>query len=146
MCGILTYNYGSTFALATVGTMTAYTALTLSVTSWRTKFRKQMNTADNDAASKSVDSLLNYESVKYFGNEKYETEQYDKFLKEYEIAGVKTAQSLGVLNIGQNAVFSVALTGMMYLAANGIIDGWSGFGSSILEMHHTQTLHSLHAT
>ena len=103
--------------------MAAYTAFTLAITSWRTKFRREMNSADNHAAAKSVDSLLNFEAVKYFGNEKFETKQYDHYLQQYEVAGIKTAQSLGALNVGQNAVFSVALTGMMYLAVNGIVEG-----------------------
>jgi ABC transporter ATM len=82
-----------------------------------------MNSADNKAAAKSVDSLLNFEAVKYFGNEAYETKQYDAHLQRYEVAGIKTAQSLGALNVGQNAIFSIALTGMMWLAASGINDG-----------------------
>ena len=121
--GILAYQYGPSFAIATVTTMGAYTAFTLAITSWRTKFRREMNSADNNAAAKSVDSLLNFEAVKYFGNEKFETKQYDRYLQQYEVAGIKNPQSLGGLKVGENAVFSVALTGMMWLAVNGIAEG-----------------------
>ncbi|KAF2273985.1 iron-sulfur clusters transporter atm1, mitochondrial precursor [Westerdykella ornata] len=120
VCGILTYQYGAQFALITAATMTAYAAFTILTTSWRTKFRKQANAADNKAATTAVDSLINYEAVKYFNNEKYEIARYDKCLQAYEKASIKVATSLAFLNTGQNIIFSSALTAMMYLAANGV--------------------------
>ncbi|EOD49554.1 putative iron-sulfur clusters transporter atm1 protein [Neofusicoccum parvum UCRNP2] len=123
VCGILTYQYGAQFAAITVATMVAYTGFTITTTAWRTKFRKQANAADNKAATVAVDSLINYEAVKYFNNEKFEVGRYDKALQAYEKASIKVATSLAFLNSGQNLIFSSALTAMMYLAANGVATG-----------------------
>ncbi|KAH7063056.1 iron ABC-transporter-like protein [Macrophomina phaseolina] len=123
VCGILTYQYGAQFAAITAATMVAYTGFTITTTSWRTKFRKQANAADNKAATVAVDSLINYEAVKYFNNEKFEVNRYDKALQAYEQASIKVATSLAFLNSGQNIIFSSALTAMMYLAANGVATG-----------------------
>lgn len=123
VCGILTYQYGAKFALITGITMAAYTAFTILTTSWRTKFRKQANAADNRAATVAVDSLINYEAVKHFNNEKYEVGRYDQALHLYEQASIKVATSLAFLNSGQNLIFSSALTAMMFLAADGVATG-----------------------
>ncbi|EON63797.1 iron-sulfur clusters transporter atm1, mitochondrial [Coniosporium apollinis CBS 100218] len=123
VCGILTYQYGAQFAVITATTMVAYTAFTILTTSWRTKFRKAANAADNRAATVAVDSLINYEAVKYFNNEKYEVSRYDSALKAYEAASIRIATSLALLNSGQNLIFSSALTAMMYLAASGVASG-----------------------
>jgi ATP-binding cassette, subfamily B (MDR/TAP), member 7 len=123
VCGILTYQYGSQFAAITVGTMSIYTAFTIWTTAWRTKFRRQTNAADNKASTVAVDSLINYEAVKYFNNEKFEVARYDKSLREYEKSSIKVATSLAFLNSGQNIIFSSALTAMMYLGAKGIAAG-----------------------
>ncbi|KAL8807128.1 MAG: hypothetical protein Q9200_004794 [Gallowayella weberi] len=123
VCGILTYQYGPKFALITAGTMTAYAAFTIITTSWRTKFRKQANAADNQGATVAVDSLINFEAVKYFNNEKYEVGRYDSALKAYENASIKVTTSLAFLNSGQNLIFSSALAAMMYLAADGVAKG-----------------------
>ncbi|KAF2269157.1 iron-sulfur clusters transporter atm1, mitochondrial precursor [Lojkania enalia] len=132
VCGILTYNYGAKFALITGATMVAYSAFTILTTSWRTKFRKQANAADNKAATVAVDSLINYEAVKYFNNEKYEVARYDKALQAYEKASIKVATSLAFLNSGQNIIFSSALTAMMYLAANGVATGQLTVGDLVM--------------
>ena len=132
VCGILTYQYGIKFAAITATTMAAYTAFTITTTSWRTKFRKQANAADNRGATVAVDSLINYEAVKYFNNEKYELGRYDKALKDYEKASIKVATSLAFLNSGQNFIFSSALTAMMYLAANGVAAGSLTVGDLVL--------------
>ncbi|KAF2743861.1 iron-sulfur clusters transporter atm1, mitochondrial precursor [Sporormia fimetaria CBS 119925] len=132
VCGILTYQYGAHFALITGTTMAAYTAFTILTTSWRTKFRKQANAADNKAATTAVDSLINYEAVKYFNNEKYEIARYDKSLQAYEKASIKVATSLAFLNSGQNIIFSSALTAMMYLAANGVATGELTVGDLVM--------------
>ena len=123
VCGILAYQYGPKFAAITAATMVAYTAFTVVTTSWRTKFRKQANSADNQGATVAVDSLINFEAVKYFNNEKFEVGRYDKALSNYEKASIKVTTSLSLLNAGQNLIFSSALSGMMYLAADGIATG-----------------------
>lgn len=132
VCGILTYQYGWQFAAITGTTMTAYAAFTILTTSWRTKFRKQANAADNKAATVAVDSMINYEAVKYFNNEKYEVGRYDAALKDYEKASIKVATSLAFLNSGQNIIFSSALTAMMYLAANGVATGELSVGDLVM--------------
>ncbi|KAK7516240.1 P-loop containing nucleoside triphosphate hydrolase protein [Phyllosticta citriasiana] len=132
VCGILTYQYGAQFAFITAATMVAYTAFTITTTSWRTKFRKQANAADNKAATVAVDSLINYEAVKYFNNEKHEVARYDKALQSYEDASIKVATSLAFLNSGQNMIFSTALTAMMYLAADGVAAGSLTVGDLVM--------------
>ncbi|KAL4779726.1 P-loop containing nucleoside triphosphate hydrolase protein [Aspergillus varians] len=123
VCGILTHQYGLKFAAITATTMLAYSAFTIATTAWRTKFRKQANAADNRGATVAVDSLINYEAVKYFNNEKFEVARYDKALKKYEDASIKVTTSLAFLNSGQNMIFSSALAGMMYFAADGVAAG-----------------------
>lgn len=123
VCAILTYQYGGQFAAITLTTMAAYTGFTITTTAWRTKFRRQANAADNKASTVAVDSLINYESVKYFNNEAYEVSRYDAALKQYEKSSIKVATSLAFLNSGQNIIFSSALTAMMYLGAKGIAAG-----------------------
>ncbi|KAL4913696.1 P-loop containing nucleoside triphosphate hydrolase protein [Aspergillus aurantiobrunneus] len=123
VCGILTHQYGLKFAAITAVTMLAYSAFTITTTAWRTKFRKQANAADNRGATVAVDSLINYEAVKYFNNEKFEVARYDKALKAYEDASIKVTTSLAFLNSGQNMIFSSALAGMMWLAADGVAAG-----------------------
>ncbi|GAA5844949.1 hypothetical protein JCM3766R1_000342 [Sporobolomyces carnicolor] len=132
VCGILSYKFGWDFAAVTLGTMAAYSWFTIKTTAWRTKFRKQANAADNRAATMSVDSLINYEAVKYFNNEAFEVRQYDKAMKDYTKASVKISTSLAALNIGQNMIFSTALTGMMYLGAKGILDGSMTVGDLVM--------------
>ncbi|KAI4111345.1 MAG: hypothetical protein LQ339_000544 [Xanthoria mediterranea] len=132
VCGILTYQYGPKFAIITAATMTAYTAFTIITTSWRTKFRKQTNAADNQGATVAVDSLINFEAVKYFNNEKYEVGRYDAALKAYEAASIKVTTSLAFLNSGQNVIFSSALAAMMYLAADGVANGSLTVGDLVM--------------
>jgi len=132
VCGILTYQYGVKYAAITILTMGAYTAFTIWTTAWRTKFRRQANAADNKASTLAVDSLINYETVKYFNNEKFEVARYDKALKDYEKSSIKIQTSLAFLNSGQNVIFSTALTGMMYLAANGVAEGTMTVGDLVM--------------
>lgn len=112
--------------------MTAYTAFTILTTSWRTKFRKSANAADNDGATVAVDSLINFEAVKYFNNEKYEITRYDTALRNYENASIKVTTSLAFLNSGQNVIFSSALGVMMYLAADGVASGTLTVGDLVM--------------
>lgn len=112
--------------------MVAYSAFTVATTAWRTKFRRQANAADNRGATVAVDSLINYEAVKYFNNEKFEVARYDKALKHYEDSSIKVTTSLALLNSGQNMIFSTALAGMMYLAADGVASGQLTVGDLVM--------------
>ncbi|EMG50110.1 Transporter ATM1, mitochondrial [Candida maltosa Xu316] len=132
VCGILTYNYGASFAAMTFVTMMLYSIFTIRTTAWRTKFRRQANAADNKAASVALDSLINYESVKIFNNEQYQASKYDKSLVKYQQASVKVATSLAFLNAGQNFIFTSALTAMMYMGCQGVIDGSLTVGDLVL--------------
>ncbi|KAK5623985.1 ATP-binding cassette sub- B member 7, mitochondrial [Crenichthys baileyi] len=130
--GILYYKCGGQFAAVALGTLSAYTIFTILVTQWRTRFRIEMNKADNAAGNAAIDSLLNYETVKYFNNEKYEAERYDEFLKIYESSSLKTTSTLAMLNFGQSAIFSVGLTAIMLLASNGIAAGTMTVGDLVM--------------
>ncbi|KND92987.1 Iron-sulfur clusters transporter ATM1, mitochondrial [Tolypocladium ophioglossoides CBS 100239] len=132
VCGILTWQYGAKFAAVTALTMVGYTTFTIWTTAWRTKFRRQANAADNRASTVAVDSLINYEAVKYFNNEKFEVSRYDKALREYEKSSIKVATSLAFLNSGQNIIFSSALTAMMYFAADGVANGSLTVGDLVM--------------
>ncbi|XP_011660832.2 ATP-binding cassette sub-family B member 7, mitochondrial isoform X4 [Strongylocentrotus purpuratus] len=130
--GIMYYKFGSPFAVITVMCIGAYSLFTLSITAWRTKFRVHMNKADNEAGNQAIDSLINYETVKYFNNEKWEVNNYDKNLALYEHASLKTATSLALLNFGQNFIFSASLAGVMVLASQGIIAGQLTVGDLVM--------------
>ncbi|KAF7295148.1 hypothetical protein MIND_01053300 [Mycena indigotica] len=132
VCGILTYKFGWDFAALTVTTLAAYTWFTIRTTSWRTRFRREANQADNKAASSAVDSLMNFEAVKHFNNESYEIAQYDKHLREYEQSSIKITTSLAFLNSGQAVIFSSALTGAMLMAAQGVANGTMSVGELVM--------------
>jgi ATP-binding cassette subfamily B (MDR/TAP) protein 7 len=129
---ILGLKCGAAFAGISLGCVGVYAAFTLGVTQWRTKFRIYMNQAENEAGNKAIDSLINYETVKYFNNEKFEADRYDGVLKKYESASLKTNTSLALLNFGQNAIFSAALSGIMVLAAHEIIKGNMTVGDLVM--------------
>uniref|UniRef100_T1JCD1 Iron-sulfur clusters transporter ABCB7, mitochondrial n=1 Tax=Strigamia maritima TaxID=126957 RepID=T1JCD1_STRMM len=129
---ILYYKCGGTFALISLGCIGAYTTYTLGITQWRTAFRIKMNKAENEAGAKAIDSLINYETVKYFNNESYEADQYDKVLKKYEDAALKTSTSLAFLNFGQNVIFSVSLSAIMILASKEIMSGSMTIGDLVM--------------
>jgi len=129
---ILYYKFGIQYALVAVGCISGYALFTLAVTQWRTRFRVEMNKADQEAGNKAIDSLINYETVKYFCNEKYEAEQYDVFLKRYQVASLNTTTSLAMLNWGQNAIFSTGLTVIMMMACQGIEAGTMTVGDLVM--------------
>lgn len=130
--GILSYNYGVNFALVALATMLAYSVFTIQTTTWRARFRRRANAADNKAATVALDSLINFESVKYFNNEGYQAIKYDSALSQYEKASIQVQQSLAFLNAGQNFIFSSALTAMMYMACCGVADGSLTVGDLVL--------------
>ena len=121
--GIMYYKFGAEFATITLGCIAAYSAFTLGITQWRTKFRVHMNRAENESGNQAIDSLINYETVKYFNNEEFEAKRYDSLLQKYTDASLKTTTSLALLNFGQNAIFSASLATIMVLTAKGIIAG-----------------------
>ncbi|XP_049822475.1 iron-sulfur clusters transporter ABCB7, mitochondrial [Aethina tumida] len=129
---ILGLKCGAAFAGISLGCVAVYSLYTLTVTQWRTKFRVYMNQAENEAGNKAIDSLINYETVKYFNNEEFEADRYNNVLKKYESASLKTTSSLALLNFGQNAIFSAALSGIMILAAQEIIKGNMSVGDLVM--------------
>lgn len=132
VCGILTYNYGPAFAAVTLLTMLTYSIFTIKTTTWRTTFRREANIADQKAASVALDSLINYETVKYFNNEALQASRYDKALETYKNSSIKVATSLAFLNAGQNLIFSTALTAMMYMACQNVSAGLLSVGDLVL--------------
>jgi ABC-type transport system involved in Fe-S cluster assembly fused permease/ATPase subunit len=132
VCGILWNLYNFWFALVTLVTITGYIGYTLAVTEWRIKFRRRMNEADEEANTKAIDSLLNYETVKYFNNEQHESRRYDVALQIYEQAGVASRTSLSLLNIGQAAIIAIGVTVMMGMAADGVVTGRMTVGDFVL--------------
>ena len=131
-CGILWKLYGIHFALVTLGTLLAYIGWTLSITEWRLKYRRVMNATDSEANTKAIDSLLNFETVKYFGNEDHEASRFDEALRAYEVAAVKSGTSLAFLNIGQGLIIATGVTGSMIMAAYGVQDGSMTIGDFVL--------------
>jgi ATP-binding cassette subfamily B (MDR/TAP) protein 7 len=132
VCGILTWQFGVQYAAITALTMAAYTAFTIRTTSWRTRFRRQANAADNRASTVTVDALINYEAVKYFNNEAFEVARYDAALRDYERSSIKIQTSLAFLNSGQSVIFSSALTAMMWMAADGVAAGTLTVGDLVM--------------
>ncbi len=124
--------YDGVFALITAVTIAVYIAFTLGVTEWRTKFRRAMNETDSEASTKAIDSLLNFETVKYFCNEAHEAGRYDKALARYEHAASKSKVTLSLLNMGQGGVIAIGLTLVMIRAAQGVADGSMTLGDFVL--------------
>ena len=132
VCGILWGFYEASFALATLATILGYIAFTFAVTDWRIKFRREMNERDSEANTKAIDSLLNFETVKYFANEAHEAERFDKALRAYERAAVKSQTTLSALNIGQGIIIAGGLVTVMLLAARGVARGTMTVGDFVL--------------
>ena len=121
--GILFYLYGPWYAVITLTTISFYFYLTFQITEWRNEFRKRMNKADNEVSTKMVDSLLNFETVKYFNNEKFEFDRLDKSLEDYELAANQSRHSLSLLNIAQTFIITTGITLMLVMSAYGIKTG-----------------------
>lgn len=132
VAAILLAKYDAAFAIITFATVTLYIAFTLIVTEWRMKFRRTMNEMDSKANTRAIDSLLNYETVKYFGNEEYEARRYDEKLAVWEQAAVRNQTSLSFLNFGQGAIIAIGITWLMFLAAQGVVDGTLTMGDLVL--------------
>ncbi len=132
VCVILAYAFDIWYSVVTAVTVIVYMVFTFAVTEWRTRFRREMNDLDTEANTKAVDSLLNYETVKYFGNEEHETRRFDRSMTGYERAAIRTATSLSLLNTGQTLIFSTGLTLLMLMAANGIAQGALTVGSFVM--------------
>ncbi len=129
---ILLTQYDSIFAIITTSTILLYIIYTLAVTEWRMRFRRTMNEMDSKANNQAIDSLLNYETVKYFNNEAYELQRYDQTLSSWETSAIKNQTSLSLLNIGQGTIISVGLTLLMILAGQGVVDGSLSLGDLVL--------------
>ena len=126
------YQFGASHAGVVLATIAAYCGFTVGITQWRTQFRRDMNRLENEASGRVVDSLVNYETVQYFNNLQHEGERYDTSLKGYQNAALQAQQSLSLLNFGQAAIFSVGLTGIMYLTSNQILEGTATVGDLVL--------------
>ncbi|MGI4747317.1 MAG: ABCB family ABC transporter ATP-binding protein/permease [Janthinobacterium lividum] len=120
------------FAMATLTTVVVYVGFTIAFTGWRIGIRRKMNEVESEASTKALDSLLNYETVKYFGNEGHEARRYDETQARYERAAVRTQVSLNMLNIGQSTIIAVALAAIMLMAAQGVASGKLSVGKFVL--------------
>lgn len=129
---ILLSNYDIWFSIIIFSTLVAYIALTLLVTERRMIFRRTMNDMDSKANTRAIDSLLNYETVKYFGNESWEAERYDEHLKKWETAAVRNQTSLAALNAGQSGIIAIGVTLLMLLASDGVVKGSMSLGDLVL--------------
>ncbi|MDK9723323.1 MAG: ABC transporter ATP-binding protein/permease [Sterolibacteriaceae bacterium MAG5] len=130
--GILVARYDWTFALITGVTLTLYVTYTITVTNWRTKIRREANEIDSAANVRAIDSLLNYETVKYFNNERWELARYDEQMQKWEAAQVRTQVSLSWLNLGQAGIIAVGVSLMMWRAAVGVTTGAMTVGDIVL--------------
>lgn len=132
VAGILLWRYDWTFAVLTLGTIAAYIVFTLLVTERRMVYRRSMNDLDSKANSKAIDALLNYETVKYFGNERYEYERYDDNLGRWVDSAVKNQVSLNLLNMGQGVIITLGITLLLWRSAAGVVQGTMSVGDVVL--------------
>ncbi|MBI5007827.1 MAG: ABC transporter ATP-binding protein/permease [Nitrosomonadales bacterium] len=132
VAGILFVKYDPWFAIITFLTLALYIAFTLVVTEWRMVFRRTMNDMDSKANTRAIDSLINYETVKYFGNERYEVARYDEQMQRWEVSAVRNQTSLATLNAGQSIIIAVGVTLLMLLAADGVVKGTMTIGDLVL--------------
>ncbi len=132
VAAILFSKYSPWFAIITFATLVVYIAFTLFITEWRMVYRRTMNDMDSKANTRAVDSLLNYETVKYFGNENFEAQRYDEQLGKWEGAAVQNQTSLAALNAGQSVIIAIGVTALMLLAADGVAKGSMTIGDLVL--------------
>ena len=132
ICAVLVTLFDVRYLVVVVVTMIAYVWFTFAVTEWRVRIRRQMNNHDNEANQRAIDSLLNFETVKYFGAESREAERYDGAMQQYEGAALKTAWSLGAINIGQAVIVNAGLVLVMVMAARGVSDGTLTVGDFVM--------------
>jgi ATP-binding cassette subfamily B protein len=132
VAAILLAKFDWRFAAVTFSAVAVYIVFTVSVTEWRMDIRRRANELDSKANTRAIDSLLNYETVKYFNNEEYEARRYDENLRTYESAAVKIEASLGILNVGQSLVIAIAVTLLMILAAEGVVSSSLTLGDLVL--------------
>ena len=129
---LLAVKFDVWFAWITLIALVAYIAFTVTVTEWRTQFRKQMNELDSHAQSRAIDSLLNFETVKYFNNEAFEAQRYDENLERYRRASVKSQTTLSLLNTGQQLIIACSLVAMLWRATQGVVDGRMTLGDLVM--------------
>ena len=129
---ILLHNYAAIFALVTFSTVMVYVIFTVKITEWRMDHRHAMNRLDSQSSNQSIDSLINYETVKYFNNEQLELERYDRTLGEWEDMAVKSQTSMSILNFGQGAIIAIGVTLIMFLATQGVVDGSLSLGDLVM--------------
>jgi ATP-binding cassette subfamily B protein len=129
---LLAVKFDAAFAWITVAALAAYIAFTVIVTEWRTQFRRQMNELDSTAHTRAIDSLLNYETVKYFGNEAFEARRYDESLERLRRAALKSQSTLSLLNTGQQVIIAVALVAMLWRATEGVAAGRLTLGDLVM--------------
>ena len=132
VAAILFVKYDPWFAIITFATLVLYIAFTLVVTEWRMVFRRTMNDMDSKANTRAIDSLINYETVKYFGNERYEVQRYDEQMQRWEVSAVRNQTSLATLNAGQSIIIAIGVTLLMLLAADGVVRGTMTIGDLVL--------------
>jgi ATP-binding cassette subfamily B protein len=129
---LLAVKFDVWFAWITIAALIIYITFTITVTEWRTQFRKKMNELDSTAHSRAIDSLLNYETVKYFNNEEFEARRYDESLEKYRRAAVKSQTTLSLLNTGQQLIIATALVVMLWRATLGVVDGRMTLGDLVM--------------
>ena len=129
---LLAVQFDIWFAIITISALVVYITFTITVTEWRTQYRKKMNELDSSAHSRAIDSLLNYETVKYFNNEEFEAKRYDEHLENYRRAALKSQTTLSVLNTGQQLIIATALVAMLWRATQGVVDGRMTLGDLVM--------------
>ena len=132
VCGVLWAFFDFWFALVTFASVVIYAGFTFTISEWRIKYRRQMNETDQVANTRAIDSLLNYETVKYFGNEEHEARRFDHALARYETAAVQSKSSLSILNIGQSLIIGIGVTAIMLMAGIGVVNGTMTIGDFVL--------------
>ncbi|MFO6418815.1 ABCB family ABC transporter ATP-binding protein/permease [Hylemonella sp. W303a] len=130
--GLLALKFDPMFVWITLAALVAYIVFTVSVTEWRTQYRRRMNEMDSNAHGRAIDSLLNYETVKYFNNEAFEARRYDEHLEQYRRAAVKSQMTLSLLNTGQQLIIATGLVAMLWRAASGVADGRMTLGDLVM--------------